>query len=251
FCEGVRKKKEGRAPYLHILKWLSEEDSWVLNVREAARTNLSMRGSVGQVVEKGYLGQLLDENPSLFEQLHYDSDASKLVVEDPQFIFYIRNIAWATFATDLGFKNIFQNRYDFALSFAGSVRSIAERIFEKLNGEELEVFYDKNEQHRIIAVDVEDYLQPIYHSEARYVVCVINEDYPTRIWTKFEETAMARRIGETVVPVLVGGAKRSAFSSVNDIGYLSLPDEPSDAEIAEICTIILKRYHEDPVATAD
>ena len=50
FCEGVRKKKEGRAPYLHILRWLSEEENWVLNVREAARNHTSMRGSVSQVI---------------------------------------------------------------------------------------------------------------------------------------------------------------------------------------------------------
>lgn len=245
FCEGVRKKKEGRAPYLHILKWLSEEESWVLNVREAARTNVSMRGSVGQIIEKGYLGQLFADNPTLSEQLHYDEVAYKLVVEDPQFIFYIKNIPWAKFSTDLGFKDIFQDRYDFALSFAGSVRDIAEEFFTLLSEEELEVFYDKNEQHRIVAVDVEDYLHPIYQSEAKFVICVINDDYPTRIWTKFEEKAMAKRIGETILPILIGDTRPSAFSSLSDIGYLTLPDTHKQADIKKLCQTILKKYHEE------
>lgn len=251
FCEGVRKKKEGRAPYLHILKWLSEEDSWVLNVREAARTHLTMRGSVGQVIDKGYLSQLLNDNPGLSELLHYDAAASKLVVEDPQFIFYIRNIPWASFSNDLGFKNIFQNKYDFALSFAGSARPIAERIFRSLDEEELQVFYDKNEQHRIVAVDLEDYLHPIYQSEANFVICVINDDYPQRIWTKFEQKAMAKRVGKSIIPILVDDTNPSAFSSLNDIGYLTLRGSYGEPEIQEICETILKRYHEDNTLAAD
>lgn len=246
FCEGVRKKKEGRAPYLHILKWLSEETSWVLNVREAARTHLTMRGSVSQVIEKGYLSQLFNDNPSLSEQLHYDHTASKLVVEDPQFIFYLKNIPWANFSTDLGFKNIFQDRYDFALSFAGSARPVAEKIFRILNDEELEVFYDKNEQHRIVAVDVEDYLHPIYQSEAKFVICIINDDYPKRIWTKFEEKAMAKRVGDSIIPILIGDSSPSAFSSLNDIGYLTLRETFNDDDIKEVCHTVLKRYHEVP-----
>jgi len=246
FCEGIRKKKEGRAPYLHILKWLSEEESWVLNVREAARNHSLMRGSVSQVIEKGFLEQLFQENPDLSEQLHYDVTASKLIVEDPQFIFYVRNIPWATFSNDLGFRDIFQDKYDFALSFAGSVRPIAETIFRILSEEELQVFYDKNEQHRIVATDVEDYLHPIYQSEAKFVICIINDDYPKRIWTKFEEKAMAKRVGESIIPILVGDTQSSAFSSLNDIGYLTLRGEAAEQEICEICRTVLKRYHETP-----
>ncbi|MEO1405122.1 MAG: TIR domain-containing protein [Pseudomonadota bacterium] len=244
FCEGVRKKREGRAPYLHILKWLSEEENWVLNVREAARNHASMRGSVSQVIEKGYLKQLFADNPSLAEQLHYDTTASKLVVEDPQFIFYIRNIPWAKFSNDLGFKDIFQSRYDFALSFAGSARPIAEAIFRVLSEEELEVFYDKNEQHRIIATDVEDYLHPIYQSEAKFVICIINDDYPKRIWTKFEEKAMAKRVGESIIPILIDETNPSAFSSLNDIGYMRLSRDLDNKKIGETCGVVLRKYHE-------
>ena len=38
---------------------------------------------------------------------------------------------------------------------------------------EFEVFYDKNEEHRILAENVEDYLGPIYRSEAAFVVCFL------------------------------------------------------------------------------
>jgi hypothetical protein len=79
----------------------------------------------------------------------------------------IRNISWRQFARQIGFMTIeFKRRYDFALSFAGTDREIASLLFTKLAENEVEVFYDKNEQHRILAQDVEEYLRPIYQTEA-------------------------------------------------------------------------------------
>ena len=51
----------------------------------------------------------------------------------------------------------FPSRYDFALSFAGADRNIAEALFRVLSDDEMEVFYDLNEMlHRILAEDVEE-----------------------------------------------------------------------------------------------
>ena len=55
FCRGSRLKKEGRAPYLHILKWLADGETWTLDLREAIRSHSELRGSVGQVVDKHFL----------------------------------------------------------------------------------------------------------------------------------------------------------------------------------------------------
>lgn len=52
FCRGSKMKSVGRAPYLHILKWLAEEGEWTLDLREAMRRHREMTGSVGQVVTK-------------------------------------------------------------------------------------------------------------------------------------------------------------------------------------------------------
>ena len=159
FCRGNKMKKEGRAPYLHILRWLAEGSEWTLSLRDAIRTHPSLRGSVGQVVDKDYLRDLIGSNGDLSAVMHFDSTAEQLTVEDPQFIFYIRNIAWKSFASEVGFISLdFTSKYDFALSFAGENRNLAETIFSVLQEAEVEVFYDRNEQHRIIASDVEEYL---------------------------------------------------------------------------------------------
>ncbi|HYS09029.1 MAG TPA: hypothetical protein VEP66_09800, partial [Myxococcales bacterium] len=47
-------------------------------------------------------------------------------------------------------------------------RDIADAIFKGLDEREIAVFYDKNEQHRILAEHVEEYLRPIYQSEASF-----------------------------------------------------------------------------------
>ena len=148
FCRGNKMKKEGRAPYLHILRWLAEGSEWTLSLRDAIRTHPSLRGSVGQVVDKDYLRDLIGSNGDLSAVMHFDSTAEQLTVEDPQFIFYIRNIAWKSFASEVGFISLdFTSKYDFALSFAGENRNLAETIFSVLQEAEVEVFYDRNEQH--------------------------------------------------------------------------------------------------------
>jgi hypothetical protein len=79
------------------------------------------RGSVGQVVEKGYLASLLDDKSDVLgEFFHLDRETYILSVEDPRLRFYLKNLNWHAFAKEVGFSGQdFKDRYDFALSFAG------------------------------------------------------------------------------------------------------------------------------------
>jgi hypothetical protein len=245
FALGSRYRPEGRAPYLHMLTWLANSGDWVLNLGDAMRTHQEMRMSVGQVVEKNYLSDLFERNNELMSVLHFDGRS--LVVEDPQFIFYIRNMPWAKFARDLGFKNVgFENRYDFALSFAGSQRPIAEKIFEGLCDEEFAVFYDANEQSRIVGNNLEEYLEPIYQSKARFIICILSNDYPQKIWTVFEAGNFEQRIGAgEVIPVVVDATTIDAFSSLSKTSYLRL-DSKGDigTQVGVIVDILRKKLSE-------
>ena len=53
FARGSKLRREGRAPYLHILRWLAKSDEWSLDPREAIKANPEHRGSIGQVLDKG------------------------------------------------------------------------------------------------------------------------------------------------------------------------------------------------------
>lgn len=222
FARGTKLRREGRAPYLHLLHWLSQSKNWSINADREADKHPEQRGSVSQVVSKGFLSDLIESSDDIQSVLHFDSRNSTLIAQDPQFVFYLRNISWQKLAEEVGFLSLeFPSRYDFALSFAGADRNIAEAIFHKLEESEVEVFYDLNEQHRILAEDVEEYLGPIYASEAQLVVCILGPDYPKRVWTKFESQQFKQRFKSgDVVPIVLSTAPLGIFDEAARVGHI-------------------------------
>jgi hypothetical protein len=202
FARGTKFRPGGRAPYLHILKWLSESDSWSISIPDEMRKHPSEKASVSVVLEAGYL-QSLTQAPAIAEILHFDPDAKILAVENPMLIFYLRNISWPAFVRDVGFTKVdYRQNYDFALSFAGEDRSYAEHLRNGLEDSGHTVFYDYANQHRILGQDIETYMGPIYASDSRYVVAILGETYGKKRWTLFEESRYHDRIesGE-VIPI--------------------------------------------------
>ena len=251
FARGSKLRREGRAPYLHILRWLAESDEWSLDLSEAVASNPEHKASVGQVLEKGYLSHLLKdpEKRSILEpHFHYDETTRVLSVEDPKLIFYLKNLVWRAFTQQAGFTvNYFKGRYDFALSFSGSERWIAEKLFNCLVNREVTVFYDAEEQHRSIARPVEEYLTPIYRSEAMFVIPIISPDYPTRIWTKIESDSFKDRFGSnSVIPILLDTTREGFFSDEQKYGHLSIKMKDNiDEQISKICDTLCRRLVED------
>lgn len=223
FARGTKLRREGRAPYLHLLYWVSQSNSWSVNTDREIDRHPAQRGSVSQVVTKGFLEELIAESADIQRVIHFYKVSRTLVIQDPQFVFYIRNLSWPRFAEEVGFVSIeFPSRYDFALSFAGPDRDIAEALFNDLHEHELEVFYDKYEQHRILAADVEEYLAPIYASDAELVVCILGPEYPKRVWTKFESDQFKERFGQgEVIPVVLNTAPLGVFDSATKVGHIS------------------------------
>ncbi|WP_415288398.1 hypothetical protein RSD66_14265 [Brevundimonas sp. S1H14] len=249
FAGGSKIRREGRAPYLHILKWLSESEDWSLDLAELIRLHPEHKGSIGQVIKKGHLEALLrDKADILGGHFHYEPSTRILSVEDPKLIFFLRNLVWRNFTRKAGFAtDYFKGAYDFALSFAGPQRRIAKRLHEILEEREVSVFYDYNEQHRIIARNVEDYLGPIYRTEARYVIPILSQEYPTRIWTKFESDQFRDRFGEeAVIPIRLTDVRDGFFSE--DRNYGGLPLDPAgdmEMQLQEIANILCDRLQED------
>jgi hypothetical protein len=226
------------------LNWLANGQTWTLDLRDAIRHNSELRGSVGQVVDKGFLKDLVESDAEIREVLHFDNNSELLTVEDPQFLFYVRYVPWRQFARELGFLAVdFDRRYDFALSFAGADRDIAEALFNSLCEREVEVFYDKNEQHRILAEDIEEYLRPIYQSEAQFVLVLLGREYPKRIWTKIESDAFKQRLHDgSVIPIWFADVDESMFDTTRERGGLSF-DKSNDikSQIADITDVLVKK----------
>ncbi len=251
FARGSKIRREGRAPYLHILHWLSKSDDWSIDLSEAINTHPEMKGSVGQVMEKGWLEALLadpEKQAILSPCFHYEPSTTVLSVEDPKLSFYLKNVIWRVFTRQVGYKaDYFPGRYDFALSFAGTDRELAKLLHAALAEREVECFYDANEQHRIIAQNVEDYLAPIYRSEASYVIVLQSSEYPKRIWTKFESDQFRERFGSgSVIPIRFTNVIPGFFSEDAKYGGLLFrPDEDRDSQIAIIVDTLCQRLIED------
>ena len=251
FARGTKIRREGRAPYLHILRWLAESEEGAIDLREAMNAHPSMKGSVGQVVDKDFLLGLLNDSDKkdMFERiLFYDKDTRVIGIEDPKYLFFLKNTVWRAFTRQCGFAgDYFKGKYDFALSFAGSDRRLAELLFEKLSAREVGVFYDFNEQHTILGANVEDYLAPIYRSEARYVVPLLSKSYPQRIWTKFESDNFKDRFGDgSVFPIRYSNVDSGFFSKEQGYGGLSFDPSGSYEEQADsIVAVLAARLAED------
>ena len=216
-----------------------------------------MRGSVGQVIEKGYLDALLsdpEKQEILSPYFHYEPSTTVLSVEDPKLVFYLKNVIWRVFTRQVGYRaDYFKGRYDFALSFAGSNRDLAKALHDILTEREVACFYDENEQHRIIAQNIEDYLAPIYRSEARYVVVLQSPDYPKRIWTKFESDNFRERFGAgAVIPIRYTTVVPGSFTDEAKYGGLTFdPSMDSHTQAREIANILCKRIIEDKQSARD
>jgi len=213
-------------------------------LNRAITTHPDQRGSVGQVVEKGYLETFINGNNAFGEVLHFVPATTILAVEAPQFVFFLRNIGWNKFAERVGYMNLrFESRYDFALSFAGPDRDVARLFNDQLTSNEFAVFFDENEQSRILAENIEDYLAPIYRSEATFVLCLLGPEYPKRIWTKFESDQFKARFGDgSVIPVWFANSPPGIFDESSRVGGLSFDrNQDHDGQIVSHVEVLRKK----------
>lgn len=202
FARGTKFRPSGRAPYLHILRWLAESDSWSVHIPEEMRKHPTEKASVQVVHDRGYLASLCEQT-AIAKLVHFDVDTHVLSVEDPMLVYYLRSINWAEFIREVGFTKVdYDENYDVALSFAGEDRAFAEHLRDALEDLGHVVFYDMAERHRILGEDVEEYLGPIYSSGSRFVVAVLGEMYGKKRWTLFESEQYRDRVerGE-VLPI--------------------------------------------------
>ena len=201
FARGKKPKRAGRAPYLQCLRWLAEGNEWSIQLERAADLNPRYKGSVTQILKKGFLGQHIQDDEEIAKLIHL-SDENFLSVEDPRFVFYLRHINWDEYRRQIGFGPESSNNYDFALSFAGPQRELARQIFDTLSEGGFSVFFDEIERDRMLGEDLRTYLAPIYASRAEFVLVLLGKEYPKRYWTAFEEDQYSGRIPDgSVIPI--------------------------------------------------
>ncbi len=247
FAIGNRLRREGRAPYLHLLYWLSLSDEWTIQIDDLYVSHPEHKLSISQIVDKGFLEGIIRGSIELQDVIHFDPNSRILAIEDPKFMFYLRNILWSKFAERVGYISLnFLSKYDFALSFAGENRDLASKINDRLLDREISVFYDKNEQSRILAENVEEYLAPIYRSEAYFIIVLLSKDYPKKIWTKFESDNFKERFGnKSIIPIWYIDNYPSLFDETRNLGGLNYdPSGDIDEQANNIVEVIVEKLLE-------
>ncbi|PZG20930.1 ATPase [Nonomuraea aridisoli] len=202
FARGNKFRPSGRAPYMYILRWFQQQATWAISLPEAMTLDPVARASVSVVLKNGYLAKLVSDE-EIADIFHLDPVTNVLSIEDPQLAFYLRNLDLPAWGRKIGFRKInFTTTYDVALSFAGEDRRFAEALKEQLEELGVVVFYDLNEQARILGEDLEKFFGPIYEAEADYVVVILGPTYGQKRWTRFESDIFEKRFDMGhVIPV--------------------------------------------------
>ena len=235
FARGKKPKRAGRAPYLQCLRWLAEGNEWSVQLERVADLNPRYKGSVTQILKKGFLAQHIQDDDEIASLIHL-SDENFLSVEDPRFVFYLRHIEWSEYREQIGFGPESSNNYDFALSFAGPQRPLARQLYDGLAEAGFGVFFDEVERDRMLGQDIRTYLAPIYASGAEYVLVLLGKEYPKRYWTAFEQDQFQGRIPDgTVIPFWSPAEAPVFFLDLTDKGGIVFTSSsPSPEEIDSI-----------------
>lgn len=247
FAAGNRNRRDGRAPYLKLLTWLAECDTGALQMHEIYMKYPHYKVSISQIADKGYISQLISKNEIIAKVLYYEPTSKILAIEDPKFVFYLKNIDWRVFAQDMGFKQEeCTTKYDFALSFAGEKRKYAEMLYQRLTENEYSVFYDKDMTADILGKDLDKYFAPIYEAEATYVIAMIDSYYPKKVWTVFESDKYKARFGQdSVIPILFDDFTPSPMDTLYNKGYetIDITKDNVEEQINQIVEHLIQKMN--------
>jgi hypothetical protein len=122
-----------------------------------------------------------------------------------------------------------QFEFDACISFAGQDRQYAEQIVRMLQAEGLTVFYDADEQSRLLGRELGSYLHEVYSKKSRYCLPLISEAYRDKYWTVFErraslERAIQERGAEYILPVRIDETEIPGILST--VGYVHIQEGP-------------------------
>jgi len=201
-------------------------------LERAGDQNPRYKGSVIQILKKGFLAQHIHDDPEITKLIHLSAE-NYLSIEDPRFVFFLRHVNWDEYREQIGFGPESQHAYDFALSFAGAQRGVARAVHEALSECGFSVFFDEVERDRMLGTDLRAYLAPIYASSAEFVLVVLGPDYPRNYWTAFEQDQYNGRIADgSVIPVWTVTSAPTFASNLTARGGLTFAsDDPTPQEI--------------------
>jgi hypothetical protein len=130
-------------------------------------------------------------------------------------------------------------QYDLALSFAGQDRALVQEVAEFLELCGARIFYDDWERHRLVGINLYEYLDDLYQNRARYCVVFISKSYVRKAWPRLElRAAQARAFSSAsayILPVHLDSTPCPGIPKT--VGYL--PAKRSQA--SQIAVTLLRK----------
>ena len=116
------------------------------------------------------------------------------------------------------------DRFDVAISFAGTERAIAEHLANALKARGVSVFYDSFYVGHLWGKDLAILFDDIFRKRARYCIVLLSKEYVRRAWTRHElRSALARGIADVdagyLLPVQIEEVDLPGLAPT--IGYVS------------------------------
>lgn len=131
-------------------------------------------------------------------------------------------------------------KYDVAISFAGTERTLAERLATLARDQGFEIFYDNFYPEELWGKDLVFFFDDIYRKQSHYCVIFVSAQYSSRMWTNYERrSAQARMLeergGEYILPIQVDESELAGMPPT--LGHLSLKEHT----IEQIADLLIKK----------
>jgi len=130
-------------------------------------------------------------------------------------------------------------KYDFAISYAGEVREIAEKIANLLMEKNARVYYDRFFEGEMLGKKLSTYFHQKFGKDAKYVIILISKEYPLKDWTNWElsiaRDEAKKRKEEFILPIRLDDTKILGIH--DDIGFIDLREK----SIEETVNILLEK----------
>lgn len=252
FAKGKKWRPSGNKPYLEIIVAISKIPDLVIPfdnvlsvVRERRRPGLkAVKSRISEVIFDP------QKDVDLRKHIAYEEDYFSL--EDPLFRYFLTNLDESDLYRELGvskdqISDDLGYTYEVGFSFAGEVRQVVEHVNRRLKEEDVITFYDFDQQAFLMAEDLELALPRVYGEACRYYVVFLDENYLSKVWTRFEKDIMTRTgRNKHIIPVILDKEVHGNVVGISStIGMVDLSDSwqkrKSGGQIGELREAIESR----------
>ncbi|GGK90814.1 toll/interleukin-1 receptor domain-containing protein [Mangrovihabitans endophyticus] len=240
----------GRAPVLRMLQSVARSSSPYLFVEDACHDWPGDAAAIRTAWNTGMFSSFLAETADP-DFISFDQRLGLLHVRGAPLHTALARTDWDEVERQFPHLNLSQDFvYDVAVSFAKEERPYIELLFAGLVRLGHPVFYDFNEQDRLLGSRCDDYLERAFLQQSRFVVVMPTITYGTRRSHLYEVELFREKLPrDRLLPIFDISKPRGPFDSLFDQGHLWLePDQELAPQAAHHAEVISKKIGSDVAA---